>query len=361
MSMHERPPLDAEERQLAAQLSRIAPRGEPSAQLDARILAMAERGIAGHHAASAPARRRRPRWPAWLGVAASLTAVAGLIWQVHPILSPRNERIAPVAISSADHDAADHAAADDGERQPIRYVEPAAAIAPPTEPPPPLPPARTARSTSEAASAPALASTVADNLEPADTAAATARTRAAAPIKPAQTVPISADIAGAPEPAANIEAAPAPWPADNARKAASPMRNKASASTNVEAAAPSPPSAERSPSASAAASDTLGSRMHSPPPRAAIAPAPAAAPPASAPVPMSAQRADSHDIIEFDERPPATTADSDVQKAWLERIRGLKSAGEVDEARSSLKEFSQRHPKAEIPADLKPLLVTGTP
>lgn len=355
MSMHERPPLDAEERQLAAQLSRIAPRGEPSAELDARILAMAERGIAGHHAASAPARRQRPRWPAWLGVAASLTAVAGLIWQVHPILSPSAERIAPVAISSADH-----ATADDDERQPIRYVEPAAAIAPPTEPAPPLPAARVARSTSQAASAPAAASAVTDNLEPADTAAAAAPTPAAAPIKPAQTVPISDDIAGAPEPAASIEAAPAPWPADNARKAAaSPMRNKASASVE---AAPSPPSAERSPAASAAVSDTQGSRLHSPPPpRAAIAPAPAAAPPASAPAPMSAQRADSHDIIEFDERPPATTADSDVQKAWLERIRGLKSAGKLDEARSSLKEFRQRHPKAEIPADLKPLLISDTP
>lgn len=339
MSMQERPPLDDEERQLAAQLTRIAPRGEPSAELDARILAMAERGVASN---AAPARRRRARWPAWLGVAASLTAVAGLIWQVHPILGPSAERIAPVAISSADH-----TAADGDERQPIRYVGPNAEMVPPTPPPPPLPPPRETRSTVQVARAPAAAATDMVDSTP---VAAQAPPRAAVPSKPAQNTPITADITGAPEPAASAETVPLPWPADAVRKAtpASSTRSKASDSVNV-----APPSPVASSPTAAERSEASGNRLQSARPVAAPMPAPAIAPPTS-------KHADSSDTLEFDERPPATTANIDVQKTWLERIRTLKNAGKLDEARQSLKEFRQRHPNAETPADLKPLLATGT-
>ena len=132
MTMRRDHGLDQEERELAAQLARIAPRGEPSAALDARILAMAQRG-AGVEATLGP--RRRQRWPAWLAVAASLTAVAGLVWRLEPILHPapgvRYEAPASVA---ADTD-------PNGQRQPIEYIgQDAAAVATAPAPPPPPPP-----------------------------------------------------------------------------------------------------------------------------------------------------------------------------------------------------------------------------
>ena len=129
MTTQRDPMLDAEERLLAEQLARIAPRGEPSAELDARILAMAGRGTV--HAPSSSARRRPKRWPVWLGVAASLTAVAGLVWRLEPILHPgqpvRYEAPAPVA---ADTD-------PNGQRSPVAYVatQVAADAVPPPAPP----------------------------------------------------------------------------------------------------------------------------------------------------------------------------------------------------------------------------------
>ena len=87
MTMRRDDRLDKEERELAAQLARIAPHGEPSADLDARILAMAERGLAG--VAPVSAQRQPPRrWPVWLGLAASLTVVAGLAWRLQAGAGP---------------------------------------------------------------------------------------------------------------------------------------------------------------------------------------------------------------------------------------------------------------------------------
>ena len=121
MTMRRDPMWDDEERKLAAQLARIAPHGEPSADLDARILAMAERDLAGVSPTATQRRRRTHRWPVWLGAAASLTVVAGLVWQLQPVLEPRQtiRYEAPASVDS-DND-------PNGKRQPIAYVESAAA------------------------------------------------------------------------------------------------------------------------------------------------------------------------------------------------------------------------------------------
>ncbi|HQQ57969.1 MAG TPA: hypothetical protein PKV60_01930, partial [Thermomonas sp.] len=75
-------PLDAEERALAAQLPRMHGRSEPTAELDARILA------AAHAAAQQPAKPARRRWAAPLALAASLCLAVGVAWRVQFTPSP---------------------------------------------------------------------------------------------------------------------------------------------------------------------------------------------------------------------------------------------------------------------------------
>ena len=53
--------------------------------------------------------------------------------------------------------------------------------------------------------------------------------------------------------------------------------------------------------------------------------------------------------------PPATMDSPEAREAWLERIRDLLQAGEVDAAKASLAEFRRRHPGAVLPADLRKL------
>ncbi|WP_242733524.1 hypothetical protein [Xanthomonas translucens] len=102
-------PLTPEERALAERL-RQGRKALPSAALDASILAAAAAAVAAaaaadtpqpHPAASVPAPRaaaplaadaaapitrprRRARWPAWSGLAASLTLAVGIAWHLRP-------------------------------------------------------------------------------------------------------------------------------------------------------------------------------------------------------------------------------------------------------------------------------------
>ena len=80
MTSHVPDPLTPEERELAARLARIGPHGEPSPALDARIL-----GAAQAAAARQPGRGRTPRWPAWVGIAATLALALGAVWQLRPM------------------------------------------------------------------------------------------------------------------------------------------------------------------------------------------------------------------------------------------------------------------------------------
>lgn len=321
MTMRRDPMWSDEERELAAQLARIAPHGEPSADLDARILAMAERDLAGVSPV-ATARRRPHRWPVWLGAAASLTVVAGLVWQLQPVLQPREtisyEAPAPVA---ADTD-------PNGRRQPIDYVESAAADAAMTPPPPP-PPAEPMP-----AQKPSLQTRPAASSEPLPEMAAAP---VAPPPAPPATRPVAANAAAQADAAAIKSMA-----ADRAMAQEAPHR-------------PVPTAAE---AAVAAPVSVYGSPAAAPP-----APAPARALKRAASTSQSADELiiqdappPDQDRAGFDARPPITADTPEVQRAWLKRIRELRDAGDVDDARLSLAAFVKRNPKAEIPADLRPLL-----
>lgn len=73
-------PSTAEERALAQRLARLGPHGEPSPQLDARVLAAARASL------DAPPlmTHRSRRWPVALGVAASLVLAVGVAWRLRP-------------------------------------------------------------------------------------------------------------------------------------------------------------------------------------------------------------------------------------------------------------------------------------
>lgn len=58
----------------------------------------------------------------------------------------------------------------------------------------------------------------------------------------------------------------------------------------------------------------------------------------------------------LDEQPPASMDSPAVREHWLRRIRELRDAGQDQDARESLREFLRRHPRAEVPADLRTLL-----
>lgn len=325
MTTHRDPMLDEDERRLAEQLARIAPRGEPSAELDARILAMA----AGDPAyAPVTATRRRPRrWPVWLGVAASLTAVAGLVWRLEPILHPgqpvRYEAPVPVA---ADND-------PNARRAPVEYVatQVAADAVPP--PPPPMMPAPVASTPPKPVSA-----------------------NTAALAKPASTPPAADAAREAEEAVATDASAPAAMAAKRVvadRDLVQEMpRRPAPLTVEATAAVALPPAPPAPVAASAIAERSRATAQPKEAPAARVAvPAP---PPAATPPP-------SQDRAGFDARPPTTADSPEVRQAWLVRIRELRDAGSLDEARASLKAFVQRYPKAEIPADLKPLLPPPPP
>lgn len=107
MTRHPPQPLDAEERALAGLLPRPHGRGEPGADLDARILAAAQAALHPQPAV------RRPR-RSWIGptaVAASLVLAVGLAWQLRP---------PPALPASA---AAEDAASTDSDAMSMRAFE----------------------------------------------------------------------------------------------------------------------------------------------------------------------------------------------------------------------------------------------
>lgn len=133
-------PLSPEERDLANRLQRLGPNDGPSAALDAKILAAA-------HAAAAQtprARARKNRWPAWIGIAASLSLAIGIGWQLRPVdKAPEamSEEAAAASSANAAADmAADSAAAAGSAADSAAAAAPADAATvelPITEPPPP--------------------------------------------------------------------------------------------------------------------------------------------------------------------------------------------------------------------------------
>lgn len=282
-------PVTAEERALAERLARLGPHAEPAPALDARVLA------AAHAAARAPAARRvsmRRRWPAVLGLAASLVLAVGLAWRLRPqevsTSPPQRETVAgsPAAAGAA---------------------TPANAAAP-AKPAPPNEPAigdgdLVAHASPEEAKPPA---------------AAKASTRTAPAVEAAPDTPVvdSPALMTSPPP-------PAPPPPPQ-------VERDAQASHAAAPAFPTPPAA------SAAQDSGLDSSANE----------------ASEANASSGLREGDEPS---DEVPPATAESPAVRDAWLQRIHDLIDTGDIAGARASLREFERRYPDYPLPEDLRAL------
>lgn len=333
---HDREPLTPEERALAERLARTAPRGEPSPDVDAAILAAARTAAATRSGAGSG---RRRRWPAVAGVAASLALAVGIAWQLRPPPDqpvPVVDEVPPPAAPAARR-------AQALAIEPAPDAEPPARVAAPDpHPPQPL-----------ASPAPAAAAEQAASSPPAETPEATGAA-------PAPGMPQSREADETDE-AARLEAT---RKADDQR-----------ASMRLADLPPPPPAPPASPSAARAADGAA-------PESAATAPATetaighervrqeaavhrTAAPAGirTQPSPAGQQRARGaaaeeivFDLSELDDEPPATVDSPEVHRAWLQRIRELRDAGDLEAARASLHEFRRRHPDQPLPDDLDDLL-----
>jgi hypothetical protein len=263
----------------------------PSPQLDARILAAA-------HAAAAPVSRRpQRRWIAGLGIAASLLLAVGIAWRLRPLPQRPMANEAPVAVrvsAAASADVSRRAA-----REQARMAPPSAPIAEPV----PVEAAKRAIPDARVASPPPEPRVVVDQPEPMDAAAPPPQAFPAPPPPPAAQPAMSAAA-----PAANVSGEMAKQ--TRAQKPAETLDRIETTGSRIDAAA---------------AADAAASGMALP------------------------SRA------ELDDEPPATADSPLVQEAWLQRIRELLSAGEVDTARNSLAEFRRRYPDYALPDDLRHL------
>lgn len=295
-----RAPLTAEERALADKLARIAPRAEPSAALDARILAMAAK--AHTQATTAPAKPRR--WLPPLALAASLALVAGVIWRVHPVLNPQDTPPA-TAISEAD------AAAG---------LPPMPVTATMTDAPVELADVAAMPETNAASAAIEMAPPAASKAAPVAMSAAVAEE----PLQlPPMALPAPAPPLGQAQQAQAAEAQRARQKVQESHSAKSTATMPShAAARNAELAAPPPPPAP---------------------------PAPAAAVMMERAAPVAADTSESLDSI--------TLTGTRILPGEMEiaRIRALIEQGHTRKARRELKKLMCRHPDIEIPDDLKQL------
>jgi hypothetical protein len=148
-------PLDqtAEERALAQRLARLGPNGEPSPQLDARVLAAARAAL---DAPPVSAHRSR-RWPVALGVAASLVLAVGVAWRLRPLPPGSTADLAPPTHTASQSNPAP-VAAEPATAVPAAQATPEAAgdagIAVASPPPPEVAPRRAAKTVAAPAAAP---------------------------------------------------------------------------------------------------------------------------------------------------------------------------------------------------------------
>ena len=295
--------LTPEERALAQRLARLGPHAEPSAALDAKILAAAH--AAAEPEPIRPRRDRRQRkaatWPTVLGFAASLALACGIAWQLRPL---------PNAPSSARPTGANDALAEFKKPEPSMSVQsmPRRKLEIPEAPPPAAPPRVMPR------------------------AAVRPPTEEERNEKPQafEAPAIVLDEAVHPRQQA-AAAAPAPPPPAEAANAAADME--------VLELPPNAPAPAAAPAAKAAAAANLGALQR------------------AADQAERAREDAEPQYAEPDEEvvPPATTGSPEVRDAWLQRIRELQKTGQVEDARVSLKAFRKRYPEYVIPEDLRPL------
>ena len=309
-------PLTHEERELADQLARLGASTEPSAALDARILA------AAHGAVTARPRDRRPRWPLALGAVATLALAIGIAWQ----LRPAQEQMQ--AYSEAPAAAREIRSSGPGaaEELPVPATAPAQDSAAPAAAPEPA---------IAAAAAPIeVAKPRASGNEVAERAKAVAEPERDAFPSSDQT---QARVAPAPPPATQEIVFDADAPVD-------------AASAQVPAAPPAPSPAEAMEDA-AAGTATQSRRQSAPEAKAAADEETALDQITVTGTRVERDSAGFHDHA-IDDQPPATADSPAVQRAWLQQIRELVAEGEFDAARESLAEFKRRYPHYALPADL---------
>lgn len=325
MTRPDQEPLTPEERELARRLARLGAHAEPSAALDARILA------AAHAADTTPTdigrtrARRRPRfaWAAGLGVAASLLLAVGIAWQLRPLPDAEleySEAPAAAAAAARDEDGFAQSARVD-TRAPQAFPAPSQArVAAPEPAAPANAPLREQRPSALEQQNAAQGASAADEEAPVvfdDAAPIDLPAPQSAPPPPAEPAPQPDLSMLPPAETAAARAAPQDIAGDDARKA------------NAEAATRDAARQRRSESLDRI--EVTGTRM----------------------------RQDEADFAydqPYDDEPPASADSPEVRKAWLARIRELVDENRIDAARASLAEFRRRYPDAPLPDDLRPLL-----
>lgn len=290
-----RTPLAADEVALSAALQEL-PASAPSAELDARILAMARAALAEDRPATtarAPQRRARRRsLPWWMGTAAGAVMAAGIGWQMGGFGDSRPAQRGPGPAAEARPAAAN--AANDMEILiiPRRESESAAPAETTTPGRAQAPAGQTATSTERAFRRRELSN--------AD----------ASPPPLAEAVPPPpASPAAAPAPAA--AAAPAPEPAQE-------VLDKGPASPQ------------------AAGSDDEGDAYAQPI--------------------LDRIEVTGTSTLRSEGFPPVSQDFRLAPEEWLQRVRDRRDSGDLESARRSVREFARAHPLRVLPKDLRQLL-----
>jgi hypothetical protein len=335
--------LTPEERALAERIARAMPQREPSAALDARILEAARDAVAPAAVATPILRiqpRTRRRWPAIVGIAATLVLAVGIGWQLRPhddrqAAYSEIPKAAPVASAprgggpQADVDAYQAMPRDDAEARAQKEVEPDAAMtapAPPAQvasqpvatpappPPPPLPPPPPPEEPPVIVDAPEPMQAPAEATYPAITLEQASPPPAPSPAPAWAADTPEAGLSGG-DTATSALMAPAPAPAKAMRfnKAAAPVEAESNALGNID-------------------SRTLDK------------------------IEVTGGLHIDEDDQPLDAEPPASADSPQVQQAWLKRVRALLDEDRRDDARDSLREYQRRYPEATLPDDLRLLL-----
>lgn len=316
-------PLTPEERELARLLGRRAEQAPPAA-LDAAILAAARAAVdapAVDTAAAPRTPRRRPRWPAVFGIAASMVFAIGIAWQLRPEPPPIPASEAAVAAAPAAVDQTTENRAADAAMAPPEpaAAAPAAPQAAPMAAPAPAIAGTAKPAPAEATPAPPPAPAKAEAAR-ARTAEPTADTSFAALPPPAPPAPPAPVVYSAPVPAS----APAAAAAMKADSDAAPMASAAS----VEQA----PALDR---VEVTASKRVATTRSAP----------------------GVMRRSGNAGLSADAVQAEVNADARLpRRQWLQKIRERRVQGQRDLARASLERYVQQYPEARLPRDLRPLL-----
>lgn len=339
-------PLTPEERELAQLTARLGPHGEPSPELDARILSAAH-AAADRKPVRKPVLKPGPRWPVAMGLAASVVFAVGIAWQLRPLQQAATVAEAPAAYSreeepapapmapgeavtepaqSANADAAaDVTAADQTTR--VSAPAPAKVVA---APPPPIVSTSAAESTTRAREQRPLAA----SMPPASPARVQQpqaddsynRGLMASPIPPPPAPPApAASIPALAEPELDFVADMQAAPAAREEKAAAKQEYNARSANAKQAVA------RDTAKTNAAVRETEARALDR--------------------VEVTGSRINRTDL----QVPVSDDAQLAVDE-WLERVRTRYGLGDAGAAKQSLLLFVKDHPGEPIPGDLEPLL-----